>query len=62
MGVSGKKIHHKDRKKELSSIDKRKIGQLLAKVIVIDVASSNQVYTYYRGKLCEDMYDLLKCV
>jgi hypothetical protein len=61
MGITGEKVHHKDRKKELSSIDKREIGRLLAKMMGIEVDSFNQVYTYYRAKLYEDMYGLL-CV
>ena len=50
MGISGEKVHHKDRKKELSSIDNSL------------KYSSNQVYTYYRAKLCDDMHGLLQSV
>ena len=59
MGITGEKVHHKDRKKELSIIDKREIGRLLAKMMAVEVDS--QVYTYYRAKLYEDMHGLL-CV
>ena len=55
MGVTGEKVNHKERKKELSGIDKRKIKKMLAKMMALDLDAENQVYFYYRQVLYRDM-------
>ena len=55
MGVTGEKVNHKERKKELNDIDKRKIKKMLVDLMALDVDAENQVYFYYRNILYADM-------
>ena len=59
MGVTGIKLQHKNRKKELDGIDKKEIKKLLAELMALDVDPSNQTYYYYRQVLYRDMHDIL---
>jgi len=58
MGVTGEKVNHKERKKELNDIDKRKIKKMLVDLMALDVDAENQVYFYYRNILYRDMNEI----
>ena len=58
MGVTGEKVNHKERKKELNDNDKREIKKMLVELMALDVDAKNQVYFYYRNILYRDMNEI----
>ena len=59
MGIKGTRVHHRDRKKELTYTDRKKLCDLSKQLLAIEIDPNNCKSIYYRSLIYDKLFNLI---